>query len=97
MRLSLLAAELQSIKNATSKSHPILTDAIIRQSLQNLLREAHNRLRKLESLCLRLEKQHPLRRNMQWACLEAASAEKMLGKAHEMEQSLANLMILVSL
>jgi hypothetical protein len=96
-RLSLLAAELQSIKNATARSHPILTDAIIRQSLSDLLTDVRKRLTKLESLHSRLEQHGPMRQKFQWTVKDAGSAEKMLNKTQEVEQRLANLMTLISL
>jgi hypothetical protein len=96
-RLSLLAAELQSIKNATARSHPILTDAIIRQSLSDLLTDVRKRLTKLESLHFRLEQSGTLRQKFQWTVKDAGSAEKMLNRTQEVEQRLANLMTLISL
>ena len=96
-RLSLLAAELQSIKNATVRSHPVLTDAIIRQSLSELLTDVRKRLTKLESLHFRLEQCGPMRQKFQWTVKDAGSAEKMLSKTQEVEQRLANLMTLISL
>ena len=96
-RLSLLAAELQSIKNATARCHPVLTDAIIRQSLSDLLTDVRKRLTKLESLHFRLEQHGPLRQKIQWTAKDAGSVEKMLNKTQEIEQRLANLMTLISL
>ena len=96
-RLSLLAAELQSINNATARSHPVLTDAIIRQSLSDLLTDVRKRLTKLESLHFRLEQHGPLRQKIQWTAKDAGSVEKMLNKTQEIEQRLANLMTLISL
>jgi hypothetical protein len=96
-RLSLLAAELQSIKNATARSHPVLTDAIIRQSLSDLLTDVRKRLTKLESLHFRIEQSGPLRQKIQWTMKDAGSAEKILNKTQEVEQRLANLMALISL
>jgi hypothetical protein len=96
-RLSLLAAELQSIKNATARSHPVLTDAIIRQSLSDLLTDARKRLTKLERLHFRLEQHGPVRQKFQWTVKDAGSAEKMLNKTQEVEQRLANLMSLIAL
>lgn len=96
-RLSLLAAELQSIKNATARSHPLLTDAIIRQSLSDLLTDVRKRLTKLETLQFRLEQHGPMRQKLQWTVKDAGSSEKMLIKTQEVEQRLANLMTLISL
>jgi len=96
-RLSLLAAELQSIKNAAARSHPVLMDDIIRQSLSDLLTEVRKRLTKLESLHFRIEQCGPMRQKFQWTVKDAGSAEKMLNKTQEIEQRLANLMTLVSL
>jgi len=96
-RLSLLAAELQSIKNAASGSHPVLTDAIIRQSLGDLLTDVRKRLTKLETLHFRLEQHGPMRQKIQWTVKDAGSTEKMLIKTQEVEQRLANLMTLISL
>ncbi|GAB7330321.1 hypothetical protein MBLNU13_g01958t3 [Cladosporium sp. NU13] len=96
-RLSLLAAELQSIKNATARSHPVLMDAIIHQSLSDLLTDVRKRLAKLESLHLRLEQQGLMRQKFLWTVKDAGTAEKMLHKTQEIEQRLANLMILISL
>jgi hypothetical protein len=95
-RLSLLAAELQSIKNATTRSHPVLTDAIIRQSLSDLLTDVRKRLAKLESLHIRLQQHGVMRQKIEWAA-KAGSVEKMLSKTQEVEQRLANLMTLISL
>ena len=96
-RLSLLAAELQSIKNATARFHPVLTDAIIRQSLSDLLTDVRKRLTKLETLHFRLDQHGPMRQKIQWTLKDAGSAEKMLIKTQEIEQRLANLMTLISL
>lgn len=96
-RLSLLAAELHSIKNATSTSHPVLTDAIIRQSLSDLLTDVRKRLMKLESLYFRLQQHKPIYKRMRWTAKDASSVEKMLSKTLETEQRLANLMTLISL
>jgi hypothetical protein len=95
-RLSLLAAELQSIKNATARSHPVLTDAIIRQSLSDLLTDVRKRLTKLESFHIRLQQHGAMRQKVEWAA-KASSVEKMLSKTQEVEQRLANLMTLISL
>jgi hypothetical protein len=95
-RLSLLAGELQSIKNATARSHPVLTDAIIRQSLSDLLTDVRKRLAKLEALHFRLQQHGAMRQKVDWAA-KAGSVEKMLGKTQEVEQRLANLMTLISL
>jgi hypothetical protein len=95
-RLSLLAAELQSIKNATARSHPVLTDAIIRQSLSDLLMDVRKRLAKLESLHFRLQQHGAMRQKVEWAA-KAGSVEKMMSKTQEVEQRLANLMALISL
>ena len=96
-RLSLLAAELHSIKNATSTSHPVLTDAIIRQSLSDLHTDVRKRLMKLESLHFRLEQHKPVYQRIRWTVKDAESVEKMLSKTQDVEQRLANLMILISL
>jgi hypothetical protein len=95
-RLSLLAAELQSIKNATARSHLVLTDAIIRQSLSDLLTDVRKRLAKLESLHFRLQQHGSVRQKIEWAA-KAGFVEKLLGKTQEVEQRLANLMTLISL
>jgi hypothetical protein len=95
-RLSLLAGELQSIKNATARSHPVLTDAIIRQSLSDLLTDVRKRLANLESLHFRLQQHGAMRQKVEWAA-KAGSVEKMLSKTQELEQRLANLMTLISL
>jgi hypothetical protein len=95
-RLALLASELQSIKNATARSHPVLTDAIIRQSLSDLLTDVRKRLAKLESLHIRLQQHGAMRQKVEWAA-KAGSVEKMLSKTQEVEQRLANLMTLISL
>jgi hypothetical protein len=95
-RLALLASELQSIKNATARSHPVLTDAIIRQSLSDLLTDVRKRLAKLESLHIRLQQHGAMRQKVEWAT-KAGSVEKMLSKTQEVEQRLANLMTLISL
>jgi hypothetical protein len=96
-RLSLLTAELQSIKNATSRSHHVLTDAIIRQSLNDLLTDVRKRLTKLETLHFRLEQHGPVRQRLQWTVKDAGSTEKMLLKTQEVEQRLTSLMTLISL
>lgn len=96
-RLSLLAAELQSIKNATARSHPVLTDAIIRQSLSDLLTDVRKRIAKLESLHCGLQQHGHMRQKIQWTVKDAGSVEKMLSKTQEVEQRLANLMTLISL
>lgn len=96
-RLNLLAGELHSIETATSTSHPILTDAIIRQSLDDLLTDVRKRLVKLESLHFDIKQQKPFRQRMTWTVKDASFAEKMLSKTQEVEQRLANLMTLISL
>lgn len=96
-RLSLLAAELQSIRTATAKTHPLLADAIIRQSLSDLLTDVRKRLAKLESLHFRLLQHGPTLQKVQWAVKDAGAVEKMLSKVQEVEQRLANLMTLIAL
>ena len=97
-RLSQLATELRCIQNATTRSHPVLMmDAIIRQSLDDLLKDVQRRLSKLESLHARLEKHGSTRQKIQWAIHDASEAEKMLAKTREVEQRVAHMMILMSL
>ena len=59
-RLSLVAAEMQSIKNATARSHPVLTDGIIRQSLSDLLQWS--------SFPLHLQRKHMRAEELDAAC-----------------------------
>jgi len=96
-RLSHLAAELQSIRSATANCQPVLMDAVIRQSLSDLLTDVRKRLDKLEDMHARLQEHGPTRQKLHWAVKDASKAAKMLAKTQEVEQRLANLMTLMSL
>lgn len=97
IRLSQLAAELQYVRDATLHSHPVLADALIRQSLSDLLTEARHRLQKLESLRSRLQQHGNARQKAQWALKDSRSAEKILVKLADVERRLAQWMALISM
>jgi hypothetical protein len=96
-RLSLLTAELQSVKNATARSHPVLMDALVRQILSELLTDVRKHLMELETVHFHLEQHGPIRQRLQWAIKDAGSVEKMLNKTQDVERELAKVMTLISM
>jgi hypothetical protein len=93
-RLSFLDAELQSIQSAITNSHPLLSNAIIRQSIEELVTDLLERLQKLQTLHSRLDQHGKLRQKTKWTVKDAAAVTKMLCKIQEVEQRIANLMVL---
>lgn len=96
-RLFQIAAELHCIRDATSGGHPMLAEALVRQSLSDLLTEARHRLQKLESLHFRLLQHGNVRQKAQWALKDSRSAEKTLLKLADVERRLAQWMTLISM